>query len=276
MPNKFTIWVDDANVDSATQTQTEFASDNQRSQGFKQGNAISSIRVNTALRQANLITCALMNIVAPNDDTVDFRSSVADAQALLNTYFSSLGRTITLNGAVNTAPTFYAPTSAGTAGRFLMSNGANKAPTFEKSIKIEKVTISSQGTNAANYKVVLNDSLANIFPKKTKITLRCWIDNDSGVNNYQIFDGVVLPQSSSNKCYFNFQVSGGSLLNDTFEYPQFYEIRGVGDYTDNQQINFTCKKVTFHKYTDDAYQVEDVSLKLQVESILKYVIEGEE
>lgn len=38
--------------------------------------------------------------------------------------------TITLNGSATTTPTFYAPTTSGTANQILKSNGANKAPTY--------------------------------------------------------------------------------------------------------------------------------------------------
>lgn len=82
MANKFKLWVEDENI-NATQTYNDFDSDTQRAGGFVGGTPASAIRVNTALRQANLIACALMDVVAPNNTSADFRSSRADiAQAI--------------------------------------------------------------------------------------------------------------------------------------------------------------------------------------------------
>ena len=82
MANKFKLWVEDENI-NATQTYNDFDSDTQRAGGFVGGTPASAIRVNTALRQANLIACALMDVVAADNSTVDFRSSRADiAQAI--------------------------------------------------------------------------------------------------------------------------------------------------------------------------------------------------
>lgn len=131
--NKFLNFVEDANINN-TQTYADFQSDSQRSQGFQSGNPASSIRVNTALRQANLVACALMDVCAPDDNTVDFRSTRASVAALINTKFASLGRTITLNGTIDNAPTFYAPTNPSTVSanynKFLMTKGPNQAPVF--------------------------------------------------------------------------------------------------------------------------------------------------
>lgn len=84
MANKFKLWVDDENI-NATQTYNDFDSDTQRAGGFVGGTPASAIRVNTALRQANLIACALMDVVAPNDNTIDFRSSRAATATFLGT-----------------------------------------------------------------------------------------------------------------------------------------------------------------------------------------------
>lgn len=77
MPNKFLDWVDDSNINN-TQTYEDFENDEQRKQGFKSGTAASSIRVNTALRQANLVANAIMDVVAPNDATLNFKSKRTD------------------------------------------------------------------------------------------------------------------------------------------------------------------------------------------------------
>lgn len=85
--SKFRIWVDDSNLDKVMGFD-QFDADTQRQAGFTGGTPASSIRVNTALRQANLVACALMNIV-DTGNTTDFRSSVATVQSLLSNYISN-------------------------------------------------------------------------------------------------------------------------------------------------------------------------------------------
>lgn len=89
MANKFKLWVEDKNI-NATQTYNDFDSDTQRAGGFVGGTPASAIRVNTALRQANLIACALMDVVAPNNANVDFRSSRADIVQAISTGLAAL------------------------------------------------------------------------------------------------------------------------------------------------------------------------------------------
>lgn len=85
--SKFRIWVDDSNLDKVMGFD-QFDTDTQRQAGFTGGMPASSIRVNTALRQANLVACALMNL-ADTGNTADFRSSVATVQSLLSNYISN-------------------------------------------------------------------------------------------------------------------------------------------------------------------------------------------
>lgn len=80
MANKYQLWCEDAN---ATMDYNTYVNDSQRQDGFQGGTPASATRVNTALRQANLVACALMNVVAPNDQTTDFRSSVNSVQTLI-------------------------------------------------------------------------------------------------------------------------------------------------------------------------------------------------
>lgn len=80
--NKFKIWVEDENIDN-TQTYSDFEIDSQREAGFQSGTPASAKRVNTALRQANLIGCALMDVVAPNNEVLNFRSKREDVTEVI-------------------------------------------------------------------------------------------------------------------------------------------------------------------------------------------------
>lgn|SRR5574344_87807 len=89
MANKFKLWVEDANI-NATQTYNDFDSDTQRTGGFVGGTPASAIRVNTALRQANLVACALMDVLLPDDNTIDFKSSRADLATAIEVGLQSI------------------------------------------------------------------------------------------------------------------------------------------------------------------------------------------
>lgn len=86
--SKFKVWIDSPIVGTNIQSAGTFESDSQRTSGFIAGTSSSAIRVNTALRQANLVTVALMNLV--NDNNLSVESNVSNVQSALNTYFSGL------------------------------------------------------------------------------------------------------------------------------------------------------------------------------------------
>lgn len=62
MANKFVPWIDEVEPGTTTQEQSVFAEDSQRVNGFVAGDPASAIRVNSALRQANVVVAALMQL----------------------------------------------------------------------------------------------------------------------------------------------------------------------------------------------------------------------
>lgn len=88
--SKFYVWVDDPQTSSSTQTSTEFANEPQRKQGFQANEVISSKKVNTAVRQANLVAVALMEALSPSNTTLDVNSSVADVANEIKTKLATL------------------------------------------------------------------------------------------------------------------------------------------------------------------------------------------
>lgn len=79
----FIPWIEDDNV-NATQDYNTYLNDSQRKEGFKGGTPASAIRVNTALRQANLVVTALMKALNVSE-TLNYRSLVEDVQNAINT-----------------------------------------------------------------------------------------------------------------------------------------------------------------------------------------------
>lgn len=63
----FNTWVNDGNLDTIL-SDAGFRDDSQRATGFISGTPASSIRVNSALRQANLVACALMDAIGITTD----------------------------------------------------------------------------------------------------------------------------------------------------------------------------------------------------------------
>ena len=78
MANKFVVWIPTPTVNTNIQSQETFAGDEQTRDGFEAGHPASAIRVNTAIRQANLVACALMNVLIPDNNTLSVESSVGD------------------------------------------------------------------------------------------------------------------------------------------------------------------------------------------------------
>lgn len=93
MATKFKVWIDTPQTGTNIQSMADFSSDSQRTNGFAAGNAASAIRMNSALREATLITTALMDAIAPNSD-VDITSTVAQVKTTIANAIGT-GRCIT-------------------------------------------------------------------------------------------------------------------------------------------------------------------------------------
>lgn len=80
MANKFVPWIDEVEPGTTTQEQSVFAEDSQRVNGFIAGDPASAIRVNSALRQANVVVAALMQLAdeLKTLPDLDLNSKVAD------------------------------------------------------------------------------------------------------------------------------------------------------------------------------------------------------
>lgn len=95
--SKFLPWIDSASAANC-QTHSDFDADTQRINGFMSGTLASAIRVNSGLRQANLVVAALMDSILPTDSALDLTSEVEDVEAAISkalietiSYNSTLG-----------------------------------------------------------------------------------------------------------------------------------------------------------------------------------------
>lgn len=92
--------------------------------------------------EANVISAKVVSENGLSLDATGIKLSLASdtsAGAMSSAHYTKLEGidegatkdTITLNGAATKTPSFYAPTTSGTAGQVLISNGADTAPTFQ-------------------------------------------------------------------------------------------------------------------------------------------------
>ena len=99
MATLFKVWVDspDDTASGNVMSQSDFASDSQRTSGYASGQTISSKRLNTILRQTSLIMVALMDQFCP--------SSTATLMSSLATVKTALGNAIATKSSVDTLGT---------------------------------------------------------------------------------------------------------------------------------------------------------------------------
>ena len=83
MATRFSVWIDTPISGTNVQSFTAFSNDEQRKAGFTANTPASSIRVNTALREATLFATGFMKAFFDNS-TLDATSTVAQMAAALS------------------------------------------------------------------------------------------------------------------------------------------------------------------------------------------------
>ena len=82
--SNFKIWIDNPIGGTNVVAPETFENDAQRQNGFKAGTPASSILVNTALRQSNLVTTALMEAIGTPANDLGALSSLNDVKTVIN------------------------------------------------------------------------------------------------------------------------------------------------------------------------------------------------
>lgn len=105
MANNFKNWIDTPVAGTNVLSQANFASDTQRANGFKAGDPASAIRVNTGLRQANLVAASLMEaiqVAGVDISSLTHLSTISDVQAKITAGLNVIAKNglnaTTLNG----------------------------------------------------------------------------------------------------------------------------------------------------------------------------------
>lgn len=169
MATQFKVWIDSPDDTSSgnVMSQSDFASDSQRTSGYASGQTISSKRLNTILRQTSLIMVALMDQFCPSS-TVTLMSSLANVK-------TALGNAIATKSSVDTLRTTV--TSQGTQLSTLQNTVDNIISSSSETIPAvsARVTNIENGTtvvpNAANAVKATNDVDGNAIKSRYAASL---------------------------------------------------------------------------------------------------------
>lgn len=97
MANNFKPWVDSPTAGQQVQSASVFADDTQRVNGFKAGDPASALRVNSALRQANIVVASLMQMcddIKTLPDGLSLMSTVTQIKNAIKAAIDQLDATV--------------------------------------------------------------------------------------------------------------------------------------------------------------------------------------
>lgn len=97
MANNFKPWVDSPTAGQQVQSASVFATDTQRVDGFKAGDPASALRVNSALRQANIVVAGLMQMcddIKTLPDGLSLMSTVTQVKNAIKAAIDQLDTTV--------------------------------------------------------------------------------------------------------------------------------------------------------------------------------------
>lgn len=97
MANNFKPWVDSPTAGQQVQSASVFATDAQRVDGFKAGDHASALRVNSALRQANIVVAGLMQMcddIKTLPDGLSLMSTVTQVKNAIKAAIDQLDATV--------------------------------------------------------------------------------------------------------------------------------------------------------------------------------------
>ena len=201
--SNFKIWIDDGKVnDTNTVNKNDFltSSNSERVLGFKPGTPSSSSYVNTALRQANLVACALMEEIVGENTTLDFSSNVADVKTVINDY---------LTNKLTTKKSKIAEYASENIEKGKIENRLNSVETPLTAYDNSKGTIEERLTSLGFKEGNIIDGSNNIVGKIRR------------QGNYVLMNfNSAISISSSSDALFDISVSSSSGYDKTVFYPQ--------------------------------------------------------
>ena len=172
MATQFKVWIDspDATASGNVMSQSDFATDSQRTSGYASGQTISSKRLNTVLRQTSLIMVALMDQFCPSS-TVTLMSSLANVKTALGNAIATKSSVDTLRTTVTSQGTQLS-TLQNTVDSIVGSSSETIPAVAARVTNIENgTTIVPNATNAVNATKATNDVDGNAIKSKYAASL---------------------------------------------------------------------------------------------------------
>lgn len=195
MATQFKVWIDspDDTTSGNVMSQSDFATDSQRTSGYASGQTISSKRLNTILRQTSLIMVALMDQFCP--------SSTATLMSSLATVKTALGNAIATKSSVDTLRTTvtsqgnHLSTLQNTVDNIIGASSETIPAVAARVTNIENgTTVVPNATNAVNATKATNDVDGNAI----KSTYAASLDVSNATITLKAKDGTQLSSKTIN------------------------------------------------------------------------------
>ena len=242
MATQFKVWIDSPDDTSGgnVMSQSNFASDSQRTSGYASGQTISSKRLNTILRQTSLIMVALMDQFCP--------SSTATLMSSLATVKTALGNAIATKSSVDALGTTV--TSQGSQLSTLQNKvnsviGSSTATIPEIVTRVTNIengtTIVPNATNAVNATKATNDVDGNAI----KSTYGASLDVSDATITLKAKDGTQLSSKTINNVANASQATQATKLgtSDVGTSKKFMYLVGGTPTTTNETIGSTDRPI---------------------------------
>ncbi len=196
MASKYIPWLDDSQALANAFNYADFAaglpSGSQRSKGFQPGTVASAKCVNSALRQANLVAAALMDVVDPNGKT-NLQSKRTDvATVILNGLRNMFAVKTVQWSSANSIVTIT------TSQPFILMYARDGDTTYNTSVSYSKLRIdqvftfaAAGGENGINFRqMTVSEESRSTSDNITTITLRVhlYIVTSTGIEDYPYKD----------------------------------------------------------------------------------------
>lgn len=232
MANKFKLWCENLS-ETNVKNYTDFEENEQRKNGFLPGTLASSSLVNSALRQSNLIACALMNILAPDNNNLDLRSSVTDTQTVVESGLKA----VKVNNSTS-SDNVTTKINGHNISSIFESNGTTaKHATIADDVNNAKVLRQTEVNNYLNFFQVINNSSHQVF----KIDVTTETSKNLPCHELHLSASGITVSTTQNevvpliaKCYCN------DARNNVF-----YRIENF-DSADSEGTGFSCTQFTFN------------------------------
>lgn len=228
MANNFKSWVDSPTAGQQVQSASVFATDAQRVDGFKAGDPASALRVNSALRQANIVVAGLMQMcddIKTLPDGLSLMSTVTQVKNAIKAAIDQLDATVLASAKSYTNTRESVINGKLTNKQNQITSNKNRLDTLEPRVDDleDEVAALSGGSSTLGQRVTAIDT------STTYATRTLTMD---GLTSYSQLVGkrirVEIPSAPAGTTYFHFQTSASTVnINGLGALPLYFRIGGT-------------------------------------------------